>query len=170
MESGSRLGYKVVCLNNFGAADFLKIESVYQTLINPDARKVGCLEVIDETGKPNFYKCDRFIVDLWGNTVMDVTGEQFDETVIKSQIPVLVDFYTPQCGPCKIMAPVVEQVAKELDGKVLVVKVNVAAEFEIGTRFKISAVPMFALFKAGQMVDRLVGSQSKEQLLGFALQ
>jgi len=92
------------------------------------------------------------------------TKNNFEEEVINSNIPVLVDFYADWCGPCKMMGPVIEQLAEEFEGKAKVGKVNVEDDDELAARFHVMNIPFFALFKDGQMVDTQIGRANKEIL------
>lgn len=91
-----------------------------------------------------------------------ITNENFEDEVVKSDIPVLVDFWASWCGPCKMLAPIIEELAKEYEGKVKVGKVNVDDEAELSLRFNILSIPTVILFKEGKEVNRLVGFSMKE--------
>lgn len=99
---------------------------------------------------------------------IDITDANFDEVIGKSEIPVLVKFWAPWCGPCRALAPAVEEIATEMDGKVLVANVNVDDNPSTPTRFGIRAVPTFILFKNGELVEQLVGVVSKDALKELA--
>ncbi len=92
------------------------------------------------------------------------TKENFEEEVIKSDVPVLVDFYADWCGPCKMMFPVVEKLAEEFEGKAKVGKVNVDEQEELAARFGVMSIPFFAVIKDGKMVDSNLGATSAEAL------
>ena len=92
-----------------------------------------------------------------------VTDATFEAEVLQSTVPVLVDFYAPWCGPCKIMHPVMEQLATEYEGKAKVVKVNVD-ENQIAAAFNIMSIPTFILFKEGKPVKGFMGAQPKETI------
>ena len=91
-----------------------------------------------------------------GNTI-DVTDAEFQSVVLESDIPVLVDFWAPWCGPCKMAAPVLEKVAGEYDGQLKVCKVNVDEERQIATQYGIMSIPTMFLFKDGQRIDQVTG-------------
>lgn len=94
----------------------------------------------------------------------DVTDQNFQTEVIKSTIPVLVDFWAPWCGPCKIIGPVVEELAKEYEGKVKVVKVNVDDNPDSAGQFNVMSIPTLMIFKGGEPVKTIIGAQPKESI------
>ena len=89
------------------------------------------------------------------------TTDNFEQEVLNSDKPVLVDFYADWCGPCKMMAPMVEDFAAEYEGELKVGKLNVDEEPEIAQKYQVMSIPMFAFFKGGQMVDSAVGALPK---------
>jgi len=93
-----------------------------------------------------------------------VTDENFKELVLDSEVPVLVDFWAPWCGPCRMVAPVVEEIAEQYDGQVKVVKVNTDENPNTATQYGIRSIPTLILFKAGQRVDTVVGAVPKTTL------
>ncbi len=93
-----------------------------------------------------------------------VTAGNFEQEVLKSDLPVLVDFWATWCGPCRMLAPVVAQIAEERAGSVKVGKVNVDEEPALANRFHVSSIPTVMLFKGGKVVDTSVGYCPKEQL------
>ena len=96
-----------------------------------------------------------------------VTLENFDEVVLQSDVPVIVDFYADWCGPCKMLAPELEAVAKELDGKVKIVKVNVDEQGELANAFSINAIPALIVFKGGGESAKNVGYCKKDKILSL---
>ena len=92
-----------------------------------------------------------------------ITKENFDE-VAKSNIPVLIDFWAAWCGPCRMMSPVVAELAEEYEGKAVVGKVNVEEERELAAAFGVASIPAFAVLKGGKVVNTKVGAMSKANL------
>ncbi len=99
------------------------------------------------------------------NYIVEITSAEFEEKVKKSPIPVLVDYYAVTCGPCRLLAPTLEEVADELKGQVAVYKVDALANTDLAQRFRITALPTVSVFKEGREVARLVGLQNRERLL-----
>ncbi|MBI4249692.1 MAG: thioredoxin [Elusimicrobia bacterium] len=95
---------------------------------------------------------------------VQLTDATFDEEVLGSPQPVVVDFWAPWCGPCRMLAPVLEELAKEYDGKVKIGKLNTDDHSNAATRFKISAIPTLLFFNKGQLVEQLVGVHSKADI------
>jgi thioredoxin 1 len=98
---------------------------------------------------------------------INLTNANFDEEVLNSEIPVLVDFWAPWCGPCKMLGPVVAEIAEENEGKIKVCKVNVDEEGELARRFKVSSIPTVISFEKGEMLNKNLGFTDKETLLGL---
>ena len=96
--------------------------------------------------------------------MLEITRENFEEEVLKSVLPVLVDFWAPWCMPCKIIAPAVEKLAEEMKGKVKVSKSNVDENPDVATEFSIMNIPTLVLFKDGKEVSRIMGVNSKEAI------
>lgn len=90
-----------------------------------------------------------------------VTDSDFEEQVVNSDVPVLVDFWAPWCGPCRMVGPVLEEVAKEYEGRAKVVKVNVDEEQKVAGAMGIRSIPTVALFHKGQVKDVLIGARPK---------
>lgn len=98
---------------------------------------------------------------------LSVQHADFERIVLQSDKPVLVDFWAEWCGPCRMLAPTLDEVAQALDGKALIVKVNVDENGELAAQFGIRSIPNLLLFKNGKVVDTMVGVQSKSALVAF---
>ena len=98
------------------------------------------------------------------DAVKNVTNDSFDQDVLKAEGLVMVDFWATWCGPCKIIAPVVEELAKEYEGKVTFAKVNTDENPDIASRFNIRGIPTMMFFNGGESVEQVVGAVPKAQL------
>lgn len=94
-----------------------------------------------------------------------VTDQNFDDQVLQSATPVLVDFWAPWCGPCLVQGPVVEELAKEFAGKAVVGKLNVDENPQTSQKYSVMSIPTLMIFKGGTVVKQFIGVQSKETLL-----
>jgi thioredoxin 1 len=99
--------------------------------------------------------------------ILHVTDDTFEPEVLKSDLPVLVDYWAEWCGPCKAIAPILDQVAQDYDGKLKVAKVNVDDNVEVPKKYNIRGIPTLMLFKNGNMEATKVGALSKSQLTAF---
>ena len=94
-----------------------------------------------------------------------VTKSNFEQEVLKNELPVLVDFWASWCYPCRMLGQELEEIEKQLDGKMVVAKVNVDEENELAYAFKVSSIPMVVLFKKGQLVAQFIGYKPKDEIL-----
>ncbi|MCH8051471.1 MAG: thioredoxin [Chloroflexi bacterium] len=94
----------------------------------------------------------------------DVSDNEWDAEVLSSDTPVLVDFWAPWCGPCKMVAPVVDELAEEYDGKVKFVKLNTDDNIETASKYGIRSIPTLMVFKGGEIVEQVVGFRPKSEL------
>ena len=99
-----------------------------------------------------------------GQNIITLTDAEFDSTVLKAPTPTLVDFWAEWCGPCRALTPIVEAVANEYAGRVVVGKMNIDQHPQVPSQYAIRAIPTLLLFKNGQVVDQVVGLISKARL------
>ena len=95
---------------------------------------------------------------------LGVSTTEFEETVINSDVPVLVDFWAEWCGPCKAIGPAIEELASEYEGRAKVVKVDVDQNGDLATKYGVMSIPALLLFKEGKVVDQMVGAAPKQQI------
>lgn len=98
-------------------------------------------------------------------TELKITSENFEREVLNSDKPVLIDFWAPWCGPCRMLSPTIAEIAEEYKDKVKVGKVNVDEEGELASMFRVSSIPMLVVMKNGKVVNSSVGVRPKEQIL-----
>ncbi len=99
--------------------------------------------------------------------VLELTNDNFEAEALKSEVPVLVDFWAEWCGPCKMVGPTVAELADDYAGKVKVGKLNVDNAREVASKYGIRSIPTLMIFKGGEVVDTVVGAQPKEALKAF---
>jgi thioredoxin 1 len=95
---------------------------------------------------------------------MEFTESNFESEVLKSSTPVLVDFWAPWCGPCKMVAPIVEEISSEYGGRLKVGKLNTDDNQKVASDYGVMSIPTLMIFKDGQVVERIIGAQPKEAL------
>ena len=96
-----------------------------------------------------------------------ITKENFEQVVLKSDKPVLVDFWATWCGPCKMLSPIIEEVRKETEGKAVVGKINVDEQQELAMQFGVMSIPTLVVFKNGEIVKKQIGFIPKQAVLGL---
>ncbi len=99
--------------------------------------------------------------------VKAISDEQFEQEVVNSDVPVLVDFWAPWCGPCKSMLPVVENVAKEMAGQLKVVKIDINENSEVANANNVRSIPNFIIYKGGVKREQFVGARDKSDLMSI---
>ena len=99
--------------------------------------------------------------------IIKVTDETFEELVLKSSVPVLVDYWAEWCGPCKMIAPVLDEIAQDYDGKLIVAKLNIDENDQTPAKYGVRGIPTLMLFKDGNIEDTKVGALAKQQLSLF---
>ena len=97
--------------------------------------------------------------------LVEVTDEEFEQEVLDAELPVLVDFWATWCAPCKIVGPIVEELADEYDGRVKFVKLDTEENFEVPDRYGIRTLPTLLVFKGGEQVDQVFGARTKAELI-----
>lgn len=98
-------------------------------------------------------------------SVIHLTKSNFEEDVLKSEVPVLVDFWAPWCGPCRAVAPILDEVATELGEKAKISKINVDEETELAGNYKIMSIPTMIVFKNGEVAEKMIGLRQKGELI-----
>jgi thioredoxin 1 len=102
-----------------------------------------------------------------GSPVKQVSDNEFENDILKSDKPAMVDFWAPWCGPCRVIAPIMEELAPQYDGKAVIAKINVDDNPETAQRFQVTSIPTLLMFKDGRVVDRAVGALPKAELQKF---
>lgn len=98
-------------------------------------------------------------------STIHVTEADFEEVVLSSDLPVLVDFWAPWCNPCRMLGPVIDEIADEIDGKALVCKVNIDEEQHLAQEYRVMSIPTLLYFKDGKVINQMVGVRPKEEIL-----
>ena len=130
-------------------------------VICPHCLKVNNIPKKDQYKKANCGGCKSSLLDL---NLIDATNQNFDEIVVNSDLPVIIDFWAPWCGPCKMMGPVFKEVSNEYALKALFVKVNTEVEQNLGAKYAIRSIPTLLVMKNGMEIDRVSGAMDKANL------
>jgi thioredoxin len=101
------------------------------------------------------------------DNIVTVTDESFDAEVLKSETPVLIDFWAEWCGPCRMVAPVLEQLATKYAGKLRIAKLNIDEHQAVASKYMINSIPAFILFKGGEVADRMIGAMPASAFESF---
>lgn len=99
------------------------------------------------------------------NNIVQLNDDTFDSFVAKTKLPILVDFYADWCGPCRIMAPVLDEIAEEMHGKLLVAKINVDEANLVANRYRVQGIPFFLILKDGNVMESKTGATSKSSMI-----
>jgi thioredoxin 1 len=94
-----------------------------------------------------------------------INEQNFEQEVVNSDIPVLLDFWAPWCGPCKMLLPVIDEISKEYDGKIKVGKVNTDENMTLSSKFQITSIPCLIIFKGGKAINKMVGFRPKNDIM-----
>ena len=101
------------------------------------------------------------------NGIQQVTDQDFDKTVLQAGKPAFVDFWAPWCGPCRIIGPIVEELAPSYQGRAVITKMNVDDNPQVAQKYGVTSIPTLMMFKDGKLVDRVVGAMPKGELQKF---
>lgn len=135
-------------------------------VVCPHCKSVNNVPQKESYKKANCGKCKKSLLDT---KPLDLSGADFDEVIVNSDIPVVVDFWAPWCGPCKMFAPTFEKVAQEFPLKALFAKVNTETEQNLGARVAIRSIPTLIIFKNGKEVERISGALDTHALKDLIL-
>ncbi len=96
--------------------------------------------------------------------VLNITSENYEQKVLKSDKPVLIDFYADWCGPCKMMSPIIDEIAEEMEGQVTVGKVNVDENQDLAIQYQVMSIPTIVILKEGKVIKTFIGVTDKEEI------
>ncbi|QSZ26577.1 thioredoxin [Aceticella autotrophica] len=100
-------------------------------------------------------------------SIIEITNQNFEKEVLNSNIPVVVDFWAEWCGPCRMVSPIIDELAHDYEGKVKVGKINVDKENELAMKFKVMSIPTIIIFRDGKIVEKIVGAKPKAEFENF---
>ncbi|QEK12080.1 thioredoxin [Crassaminicella thermophila] len=104
---------------------------------------------------------------MGNENIVILSADNFEDEVLKSKNPVVVDFYADWCGPCQVVGPIMDELANELEGKVKICKVNVDGQTELARKFKVMSIPTILFYKNGEQVNRVTGASSKNEFMNL---
>ncbi len=133
-------------------------------VVCPHCKEINKVPKKDSYKKANCGKCKQSLLD---NKVVELNIDTIDDVIVNSDTPIIVDFWAPWCGPCKMMAPTFSSVASNYPLKTLFTKVNTENEPELGRRFNIQSIPTLIIFKDGKEVERVSGALDSSNLTNF---
>ncbi|CAM3907598.1 thioredoxin TrxC [Arcobacter cloacae] len=133
-------------------------------VVCPHCLKVNAIPLKDSYTKANCGECKKSLLET---TPLELSEKNFDHVIVNSEIPVIVDFWAPWCGPCKMFAPIFNDVAKKYPLKALFVKVNTEAEQNLGARFAIRSIPTLVVYKNGVEKKRVSGALDPLRLVNL---
>ena len=136
-------------------------------VVCPHCKEINNVPKKDSYKKANCGKCKESLLD---NKVVELDITNIDEVLVNSDTPIIIDFWAPWCGPCKMMAPTFSSVAQNYPLKTLFAKVNTENERELGARFNIQSIPTLVIFKDGKEVQRVSGALDSTNLSNFVNQ
>lgn len=133
-------------------------------IVCPHCKKINSIPKKDSYAKANCGSCKNSLLDT---TPIELDESNFDHVVVNSEIPVIVDFWAPWCGPCKMMAPIFNEVSQKYPLKALFVKVNTQEQQNLASRFVIKSIPTLVVYKNGVEVKRVSGALDPLRLANF---